>query len=125
MRVTIEFDPTNAEDVKGAGAAVAKFDVSTTTACNDGGCLLLLGRIGESAAEFLALAKKHTKAGEDFTFESLAAKSKVPAGTLKAWHRNLGRTMNNLGEKAPTLFTEKWDGQRQHYTLTDQARAAL
>lgn len=33
--------------------------------------------------------------------------------------------MNTLGDKAPVLFTEKWDGTRQHYTLTDEARGSI
>jgi hypothetical protein len=33
--------------------------------------------------------------------------------------------MNNLGVTAPVPFTETWDGTRQHYTLTDDARAAI
>jgi len=85
----------------------------------------LMNRIGENAAEFLRKAKKHTKAGESFTFASLATASGVPERKLKAWHRNLSRTVNNLGDKAPVLFTEKWDGARQHYTLTNEARAAI
>ena len=67
----------------------------------------LMNRIGENAAEFLRKAKKHTKAGESFTFASLATASGVPERKLKAWHRNLSRTVNNLGDKAPVLFTEK------------------
>jgi hypothetical protein len=124
MKINVEFDPSSPEDVKRAKSAVAKFD--EPTADDEGGAFLLLwGRIGENAAAFLRLAKKHTKAGDSFTFESLETQSKVPASKLKAWHRNLSRTMYNLGDKAPVLFTEKWDGTRQHYTLTDEARAAI
>ena len=124
MMLTMKIDPNEASDVAQAKAILALLDPSTT-APDDGAFLLLFGRLGDGAAEFLRKAKKHTKAGEDFTFESLAVKSKVPANTLKAWHRNLSRTINNLGDKAPPLFTEKWDGARQHYTLTDEARAAI
>jgi hypothetical protein len=124
MKVTVEFDPTSAEDVERAQAVVARFGVPTTDE-KGGSFMPLWNRIGDGAAELLKLAKKHTKPGGSFTFESLEAASNVPASRLKAWHRNLSRSVKSLGDKAPVLFTEKWDGTRQHYTLTDEARAAI
>jgi len=124
MEMILKLDPTNPDEVKSAHALMAKFAVATV---DDGETTFmpLMNRIGENAAEFLRKAKNNTKAGESFTCASLATASGVPERKLKAWHRNLSRTVNNLGDKAPVLFTEKWDGARQHYTLTNEARAAI
>jgi hypothetical protein len=149
MKVTVEFDPTSPIDFERARTVLAKFTPPTTDADTPAGAPrangfalpatdaaatddeplrfeLLWDRIGENAWNLLSDAARMTEPGESFTFRSLADKfADYPYASLKAHYRNLTRTMQSLGDKAPKLFTTSWDGTRRHYTLTDAARAAI
>lgn len=123
MQVMLQFDPDDSAQVSRAKGLLDA--IAATASSGDGTFDALWNRIGQGAAEFLKAAKKHTKPGQAFTYESLAKSTGESVRTLKAQYRNLGRTLNTLGTAAPVLFTTKWDGQRQNYTLTEEARAAI
>jgi hypothetical protein len=123
MRVTVQFDPRDVAEVSKVRELLDAMSGASVSA--NGAFEEVWNRIGLGAAEFVKAAKKHTKPGQSFTYESLAQSSGASVETLKAQYRNLRRTVNKLGGTAPVLFTTKWDGQRQNYTLTDEARAAI
>jgi hypothetical protein len=123
MQVTVEFDPNDPAQIDKVKELLNAID--RTSASGSDAFDALWNRIGQGAAEFVKAAKKHTKPGQSFTYESLANATGESVETLKAQYRNLRRTVNNMGGSAPVLFTTKWSGQRQNYTLTDEARAAI
>jgi hypothetical protein len=123
MQVMIQFDPNDPAQVSQAKGLLDA--IGGTSVSANGEFDPLWNRIGQGAAEFVKAAKKHTKPGQPFTYESLAKATGKSVETLKAQYRNLRRTLNKMGSTAPVLFTTKWDGQRQNYTLTEEARAAI
>lgn len=82
---------------------------------------------GEGSLELIGLALKHFGPDNEFTFEELGARSKVPIGKLKAMHRNLGRTARALGGKIENILPARWDDNagRQHYHVPAALQAAL
>lgn len=123
MHVTVQFDPRDPGEVSQVRELLDA--LSGKSVSSNGAFDPLWNRIGQGAAEFVKAAKKHTKPGQAFTYESLARATGESVQTLKAQYRNLGRTLTKMGSTAPVLFTTKWDGQRQNYMLTDEARAAI
>jgi hypothetical protein len=123
MHVTLQFDPQDPAQVSQAKELLDA--IGGTPVAANGAFEPVWNRIGKGAAEFVKAAKKHTKPGQPFTYESLARSTGESVETLKAQYRNLRRTLNRMGGSAPVLFTTKWDGKRQSYTLTDEARAAI
>jgi hypothetical protein len=83
-----------------------------------------LRNVGTGSWYLIELAAKHYASGQEFTFEDLAQKAGVPVSELKAYHRNLARTAISLGGKIEQILPARWDGTRQHYTLTPELYAA-
>jgi hypothetical protein len=132
----ITFDPANEQDrvfierILGADRPQSGPPAATANA----GFLAakLKESAGEGAKKFLELAAEHFGPDEEFTFDELAAATgvpagatRVPAGTLKSWHRNLGRTATSRGIKLNDVLVDRWDDGRQHYRLPPAAHAAI
>ena len=83
-----------------------------------------LENVGTGSWYLIELAAKHYGPGQEFTFEDLAQKTGVAVSELKAYHRNLARTAISLGGKIEQILPARWDGTRNHYTLTPELYAA-
>ena len=67
--------------------------------------------------EFIRLGAEHFGPNEEFGFAELSSQSGVPEETLKAYHRNLGRTATSLGHKIDEVIPSRWDGSRVLYRI--------
>jgi hypothetical protein len=58
-------------------------------------------------------------------FEDLAPKMGLSVNSVKAIHRNLSRAMRVRGMHVYDVLPARWDGERQHYHLTQPTHDML
>jgi hypothetical protein len=67
----------------------------------------------------------HRYDDEEFTFLDFAKDLEESDATVKAWHRNLSRSIKPVNEALgadPPFMEERWDGTKQHYRIPNSIR---
>jgi hypothetical protein len=85
---------------------------------------------GERSWFFLITIAENVEPGEEFTFEDLSEGKVFQASneTLKSWHRSASKIMNKVNAELgtePRFLSDRWDGTRQHYRMSEVVRDAL
>jgi len=66
--------------------------------------------------------------GKDFIWDDVAQAMGADLGSIKSWHRFVSKPLNRIGQanpSAPWLLKSKWDGSRNHYTLSPEWAEAI
>ncbi len=66
--------------------------------------------------------------GREFIWDDVARDMHRELGTIKSWHRSVSKPLNRIGAanpSAPALLTSRWDGSRNHYTLSSEWKEVI
>jgi hypothetical protein len=84
-------------------------------------------RLGLKTRTFLSTCSLRP-AGQEFTFEDLAAELNESVATVKSWHRNLSRSLRRVEEVyggQPPLLQRRWGDDKNYYSLSPEVRQAI
>jgi hypothetical protein len=87
-------------------------------------------RLGGTSWDFLLASAAAARSGREFTLEEIADQlgPEHPIGKVKAYHRNVSRSEKQVDLNfpgAPPLFTARWDGERNWYSMPGEIADAL
>lgn len=84
-------------------------------------------RMGKTTWKFIYGCAEKLQTVEEVTFDDLAQVFGVNVGTVKSWHRSASKSINRVQAKfgGPPVLEDRWDGQRQHYGMPPETRAAI
>ena len=87
---------------------------------------------GERSWDFLYTIASTYEAQQEFTFDDLSRTFGEDVGTVKSWHRSASKPMKRVDWKlddssvvAPKFLSSRWDGERQHYWMSEDMRDAI
>ncbi|MEX0677098.1 MAG: hypothetical protein WD063_08490 [Pirellulales bacterium] len=120
VRVTIEFEFPG--DMDAATAALETFRGITLPAHTAGNVADWFSHLGEGSRSFWEIAARHAQTNATWTFDDLAQTSGIDRDTLRSYHRNSYRAIND--ESAQNPLTSEWDANRgcNVYRMADAVR---
>jgi hypothetical protein len=83
---------------------------------------------GEASWFFLYMIAERVGPDQEVTFEGLCDVFAANKETIKSWHRSASKIMNKVNAELgtePRFLHARWDGQRQHYTMSKVMHDAI